>query len=288
MTSLDLLLLLMIAIWGTNFSLVKVAMRDFPELAFNAARLVVASSVFLAAMRVTDQLPVKVARRDWTRLIILGVVGTCLYQLCFLGGVKRTSVGNASLITGSSPIVIAVLTAIAGHERIPPLRWAGVGLAMLGLYLVVGHRVEWTPESRQGDVLMLASMLCWATYSVAAQPLLKTYSPLIVTGVSFISGSVLYVIVTLPTLVTTSWAAISMGSWVAMVASGVLALSLSYLIWYTAIQRLGTTRTSVYSYLTPVVAMLVATVWLGEPIETNQLFGASAILAGLAITRLVH
>lgn len=288
MTSLDLLLLLMIAIWGTNFSLVKVALRDFPELAFNAARLVVASSVFLAAMRVTGQLPVKVARRDWTRLILLGVVGTCLYQLCFLGGVKRTSVGNASLITGSSPIVIAVLTAIAGHERIPPLRWAGVGLAMLGLYLVVGHRVEWTPESRQGDVLMLASMLCWATYSVAAQPLLKTYSPLIVTGVSFISGSVLYIIVTLPSLLTTSWAAISMGSWVAMVASGVLALSLSYLIWYTAIQRLGTTRTSVYSYLTPVVAMLVATVWLGEPIETNQLFGASAILAGLAITRLVH
>ena len=288
MTSLDLLLLLMIAIWGTNFSLVKVALRDFPELAFNAARLVVASSVFLAAMRVTGQLPVKVARRDWTRLILLGVVGTCLYQLCFLGGVKRTSVGNASLITGSSPIVIAVLTAIAGHERIPPLRWAGVGLAMLGLYLVVGHRVEWTPESRQGDVLMLASMLCWATYSVAAQPLLKTYSPLIVTGVSFISGSVLYIIVTLPSLLTTSWAAISMGSWIAMAASGVLALSLSYLIWYTAIQRLGTTRTSVYSYLTPVVAMLVATVWLGEPIETNQLFGASAILAGLAITRLVH
>lgn len=278
----------MIAIWGTNFSLVKVAMRDFPELAFNAARLVVASSVFLAAMYFTRQAPARMPRRDWTRLLLLGVIGTCLYQLCFLGGVKRTSVGNASLITGSSPIVIVVLTAYMGHERIPALRWAGVGLAMLGLYFVVGHRVQWTAESRAGDLLMIASMLCWAAYSVAAQPLLKIYSPLVVTGVSFISGSVMYVLITLPTLIEVSWPSISAASWIAMVASGVLALSVSYLIWYTAIQRLGTTRTAVYSYLTPVVAMVVATVWLGEPIESNQVLGASAILAGLAITRLVH
>lgn len=278
----------MIAIWGTNFSLVKVAMRDFPELAFNAARLVVASTVFLAAMYFTNQAPRQVSRRDWTRLVLLGVVGTCLYQLFFLGGVKRTSVGNASLITGSSPIVIALAAAIMGHEHIRPLRWVGVGLAMIGLYLVVGHRVQWTPESRLGDVLTICSMLCWAIYSVASQPLLKVYSPLIVTGVSFISGSMLYVVITLPTLVTTSWASISLSSWIAMLVSGVLALSVSYLIWYTAIQRFGTTRTSVYSYLTPVVAMLVATVWLGEPIEANQMYGAGAILTGLAITRLVH
>ena len=47
MSRLDLLLLAMVAIWGTNFSLVKVAMRDFPELAFNAFRLLIASSIFL-------------------------------------------------------------------------------------------------------------------------------------------------------------------------------------------------------------------------------------------------
>ena len=288
MTTLDALLLLMVLIWGSNFSLVKVALRDFPELAFNACRLVVASTVFVAAMYSTRQAPKQISRQDWIRLILIGIVGTCLYQLCFLGGVKRTSVGNSSLITGSSPVVIALLTALAGHERIPRLRWAGVFLALLGLYFVVGHRAQWTAESRLGDLLMIASMLCWAAYSVAAQPLLKRLSPLVVTGVSFITGSVLYLLVTLPALWSTAWMAISAGSWLAMIVSGVLALGVSYLIWYTAIQRLGTTRTSVYSYLTPVVAMVVAMVWLGEPIEANQLFGAGAILTGLAITRLAH
>ena len=43
MTRLDFLLLLMILIWGTNFSVVKVALRDFPEIPFNAMRLVVAT-----------------------------------------------------------------------------------------------------------------------------------------------------------------------------------------------------------------------------------------------------
>ena len=50
MTRLDLLLAAMVAIWGGNFSLVKVALRDFPELAFNAFRLVIASTVFLLAI----------------------------------------------------------------------------------------------------------------------------------------------------------------------------------------------------------------------------------------------
>src|SRR4029453_4948876 len=97
-----LLLLLMVIIWGANFSVVKVAMRDFPELAFNALRLVIGSSIFGAAIwwtrrRSAAMLP-QINRADWVRLIVLGIVGHLVYQLMFLGGVKRTSAGNGSLI----------------------------------------------------------------------------------------------------------------------------------------------------------------------------------------------
>ena len=305
MTRLDLLLLLMVLIWGANFSLVKVAMRDFPELAFNALRLVIASGVFLVAIwwrqRRTPRTPrtllnlsepfrtfQNLSRSDLAHLAFLGVVGHFLYQLCFLGGVKRTSVGNGSLIIGASPVIISLLSSMAGHERIPRLRWAGVLLALAGLYLVVGHHVDWSPESRLGDALVVGSMLCWAIYSVAAQPMLKRHSPLIVTGVSISFGAAIYVVVTVPSLVAVDWAAISLGSWVLMTLSAVLALSAAYLIWYTGVQRLGSSRTSMYSYLTPIVAMLVAAVWLGEPISGNQAAGAAAILAGLLVTRLAQ
>ena len=63
-----------------------------------------------------------------------------------------------------------------------------------------------------------------------------------------------------------------------MVASALLALNVSYWIWYTGLKRLGGSRTSVYSYLTPIVAMIVAAIWLGEPISGNQIAGAGGDL----------
>ena len=67
-----------------------------------------------------------------------------------------------------------------------------------------------------------------------------------------------------------------------------LALNLSYYIWYTGLKKLGGSRTSVYSYLTPVVAMVVAALWLAEPVSANQMAGAGAVFAGLLITRFVN
>jgi drug/metabolite transporter (DMT)-like permease len=121
---------------------------------------------------------------------------------------------------------------------------------------------------------------------VGAQPLLTRHSPLVVTGVSMAIGGAVYVAFALPTLARLQWSTISALSWWLLIGSGVLALSVSYLIWYTALQRLGSTRTSMYSYLTPVIAMSVAALWLREPISGNQAMGAATILAGLLVTRL--
>ncbi len=280
----------MIVIWGSNFSIVKVALRDFPEVPFNAMRLVVATVVFLAVILAT---PARarlrtLTRRDWIELAFLGFVGTFLYQFCFVSSVKRTSVANGSLIIGISPIVIALMSAAAGHERIRPVRWLGIAVAMSGLYLVVGHGVDLTGQTWRGDLLMMGGVICWATYSVASQSILKRHSPLLVIALTFSIGATLYVLTMTPILIAVEWRAISGFSWLLMLTSALLALNLSYWIWYTGLKRLGGSRTSVYSYLTPVVAMVVAAIWLAEPISTNQIAGASAIFAGLLITRFVN
>jgi len=288
-TYLDGLLLLMIVIWGSNFSIVKVALRDFPEGPFNAMRLVTATVVFLAVIfgtRARARLQA-LTRRDWWELFFLGSVGTFLYQFCFVASVKRTSVANGSLIIGVSPIVIALMSALAGHERIRPVRWLGIGVAMFGLYLVVGHGVDMSAQTFRGDLLMMGAVIFWATYSVASQSILKRHSPLIVIALTFSFGATLYVLALSPVLLATDWSTVSAFSWLMMLTSAVLALNLSYWIWYTGLKRLGGSRTSVYSYLTPMVAMVVAAVWLGETISANQIAGAAAILAGLLVTRFV-
>ena len=281
----------MILIWGSNFSMVKVALRDFPELAFNAMRMIVAGAVFIAAIRFTSGPPEggasrpKVTARDWRELAFLGTIGTFLYQLCFVAGLRRTSVGNSSLIIGISPVAISVMASLAGHERIKPMRWVGVILALLGLYLVVGRGLDLSGATWQGDALMMASALLWSLFSVASQPILKRHSPLIVIGLAFSIGGALYVLTLLPWLIRVDWRSVSTFSWMMMLTSALLSLNLSYWIWYTGLQKLGGSRTSVYSYLTPIVAIIVAAIWLGEPISTNQIAGAIAIFSGLLITR---
>lgn len=279
----------MILIWGSNFSIVKVALRDFPDTAFNAMRLLIASTVYLVAIRAarkTDR--AALTSRDWKDLTVLGIVGTFFYQFFFVTGVARTSVANSSLIIGMSPVFISVMGSLAGHERIAPARWFGVFLALAGLYLVVGHGVDLSGATWRGDALMIAAVVCWALFSVAAQPLLKRHSPLIVIGFAFSIGSAFNIAATLPWLLRTDWHAISGLSWMLMLVSALLSLNFSYWIWYTGLKKLGGSRTSVYSYLTPIVAIVVAAIWLHEPIARNQVMGASAIFGGLLITRFVH
>jgi drug/metabolite transporter (DMT)-like permease len=289
LTALDAALLSMVLIWGANFSVIKYALRDFPESSFNALRLALASTVFLIAIRLQARHAARppLTRQDWMRVVLLGVIGHLLYQVCFLAGVARTSVGNSSLIFGCTPVMVAILSAVAGHERIPLGRWLAAALSFGGIYLIVGHRATWDQTTIVGDVLVFLGMLCWSGYSVVSQPLLRRHSPLIVTGFSMTVGAVLYALMALPSFVTTKWSSISFFSWGLMVWSALFALGFAYIVWYTGVQRIGSSRTALYSNLTPIVAMIVAALTLGEKIGAIQVVGAIAILSGVFITRLV-
>lgn len=285
---LDLLLLLMVFIWGANFSVIKVALREVPALAFNAVRLIVASGLFFGVMvwaRHRSGTSLAVAPEDRRRIVALGVIGHLCYQLLFLFGVARTSVANASLVFGMTPITVALMAAVAGHDRVPLRSWAGAALSFLGLYLVVGRSAGLSVNSLSGDGLVFAAMLCWSLYSVGSQPLLARYSPAVLNGWTMAVGGSAYAVVAIPSLLATPWRSLSLTAWTMLGWSAVFALFLAYLLWYVGVQRIGSSRTSVYSNLTPVFAMLVAWAWLGEPVVLTQAVGAAAILGGIAVTR---
>lgn len=282
----------MVVAWGANFSVIKHALRDFPEISFNALRLVLATLVFAAAIAhyrwraaAERRTIAPLTASDWRRLALLGVVGHLLYQFCFLGGVARTSVGNSALIFGCTPVAVALLSSLAGHERIPPIRWLAAAISLSGIYALIGHRASVSTSTLTGDLLVLGAMACWSVYSVASQPLLRRHSPLVVTGWSMGIGALLYVIVGTPALIRTEWSNISGFSWLLMAASSLFALAFAYMVWYTAVQRIGSSRTAIYSNLTPIVAMVIAAITLGEPVSRTEVIGALAILSGVFLTR---
>ena len=284
---LDALLVLMIVIWGGNYTVIKAALSEIPPIGFNSLRLALASVLFLIAIgvsRARDR--ARLDRRDWVGVVAVGFVGQFVNQLLFVKGLSLTSVANSALIIGSAPIFVALMSAALGHEYVAPIRWAGAALSAAGLYSVVGHGAGVTRETMLGDLSILGAVLCWAVATVGSRSLLARHSPLVVTGYSVTLGAVMHAPFGWRDLQRLAWTQVSTAAWVALVMSATLALFVAYLIWFTAVQRLGNTRTSAYSNLTPVVAMIVAWLWIGEHVTPAQVGGAAAILAGVALTRL--
>lgn len=296
--AIDALLVVMVVIWGVNYSVLKRAFAEMPAQPFNALRLALASGVFLLAIRLARRraqqgrvssilyTPQQLTARDRLDLVWLGLVGHSTYQLCFAGGVAATTVSNAALIIGATPVAIAVLSAALGRERIGPLHWLGAGISVTGIYFVVGRGASFGGATLRGDALVMVSVACWAAYTLGAGRLVARHSPLYVTGMTMAIGSVPYVLATVPQFLRLSWSAIAPWTWGALVLSALLALNVSYLIWYAGVQRIGAARTSIYSNLVPITAMSVAAVWLGEPMTRAKLIGVSAVLAGVLLTRL--
>lgn len=303
---LDALLLLMVVIWGTNFSIIKTAFRELDPQAFNAMRMAVASVALLGVMAALRRYgrragvedasasggltsifhtPARVTSRDWLVLLALGLVGHVCYQYFFIGGLARTSVANSSLMFASTPVVMALLSALVGEERVGWQHWLGATVSTLGIYLVVGRGMSIDSGSLTGDLMMFGAVCCWALYTLGARPLMSRHSPVGVTGLSMALGTVIYVVLLWPKVGAVNWLGVSAWTMFLLVYSALFALCVAYTIWYVAVRQIGSARTAAYSNLIPLIAMVTAVIFLHEPIGVRKILGAVCVLAGVAVAR---
>ena len=134
--------------------------------------------------------------------------------------------------------------------------------------------------------MLMGAVVCWALYTIGARPLMARHSPVGVTALTMLIGTIVYVPLAAPNLSRVPWGAIGAVTWVKLVYSALFAICVAYTIWYAAVREIGGARTSVYSNLLPIIAMLTAYVWLHEPIGAAKVGGAAAVLAGVALTRI--
>ena len=286
---LDLLLLLMAAMWGTNFSIIKVALTDLSPLLFASARFVLIVPVMVGLAWLTGH-SLRVERRYWLQIAGLGLLGNTVYQLLFIFGADRTSADNAALILATVPLFVAVLGSLAGFERIGGAGWIGVGLSLVGIFYIVtgsrgGANLEFGGASVLGDLLVLLATLAWSAYTVWMRPVVLRCSPIAVTVLSTAVGSVPLLLISLPVLRIDDLVQVTNRGWLAMAASAMFGICLPYFIWNHGIRQLGSARTSLYSYLVPFIALIVAWAWLGETLTARQFLGGGLVLAGVVLAR---
>ncbi len=280
-------MVLLILIWGVNFSIIKAAFADFPPLVFTAVRYACAGVLLVIALRFFEGPSWgevwRIPRRDLPTLLLLGLLGHAAYQVFFISGLARTTAGNASLILAMAPIFTGALAVALGLERPVPRMWIGLGLAFVGLLALIQGRNGFSLglATLTGDLLVLVSTMCWAVYTVLSRPMLERSSPLRLTTVTLVLGLPVLLLAGAPGLARMHWDTVRPASWGAVAFSSVFAVALSYVIWYRSVQAVGGVRTAAIGNLIPVVALVTARIFLGEPLGVLQVVGGGIVLLGV-------
>lgn len=297
----DGLLVAMSAVWAINFTVVKIALRDFSPLSFNAVRFLIASAVLalLFRMRGGDW---RVEGEDIGSLIGLGILANTIYQVAFIEGLARAHAGTAALILATTPVLVAFFSAVRGQEKVTGRIASGIGLSLLGIALIV--RADWSgsltahsaPEADGrpgspgrlmlwGDALLLLAAVCWSLYTIGLKRHVQRYGAMKSTLLTMISGTIPLVVISLPSLRAQSWTAIRPASWAALLFSALGAIVFCFVVWNYGLKHLGSTRTAIYSNLSPAIALLVAWIGLNERPSATALIGAAVILLGISLAR---
>jgi len=278
-------LAVMVLVWGVNFAVVKGALDAFLPLAFNALRFLIASVFVGLVLRAQGALEPP-ERRDVPRIVVLGLLGNVAYQMCFIIGLSLTRAGSTALILALTPIFTAFLSMLTGAERPGWRTWAGAAFSLAGIALVTGS--GFSMEGRDaliGDLILVCAAAVWAVYTVGSRPLVERYGSVKTTAWTLWVGTVGLLVLGAPALLHQRWGTIGTDAWGGLLFSALFAIGLAYLIWYRGVERLGNTRTAIFSNLTPVVALAAAAFLIDEKPGAWAILGAAMTLTGVMVVR---
>jgi drug/metabolite transporter (DMT)-like permease len=273
-----------VVIWGVNVSVMKAAVSELPPLAFNALRFPLGATALALFVWRLEPRPWP-GPGEWRELFLLGLVAHPIYQVCFANGLALTAASHTAVLVSTTPIFVALADHFLGHEHLPRQAWVGILLSVAGVLLLVMARggAGETP-SLFGDALVLLGSMLWTIYVIRSRALLRRRSPLWVTAWALFLGTPFVVLMGLPALARTDFSRLTVAAWGGGVYAGLFALATAYSWWAVGLQRLGASRTAIFSNLIPVVALAVAWLWLGERLPALAWAGVATVLAGVWLT----
>jgi drug/metabolite transporter (DMT)-like permease len=274
-----------VLVWGSNFAVVKASLTQMAPLPFAAIRFALATGLLMALLRWREGdcwFPPGTGRQ----FLLLGVVGNTLYQVLFCLGIFRTTSANASLIMTTTPVVVALGAGLAGLERITRNIVLGLALAFGGIVAVMAMRgAALSSETLAGDLLVLASVVCWSVYVLGMRTVGGGMSSLRATTLTLMTGAPGLLIAGLPDMLAADWHRVGDVAIFGILYSSVVSLVICYLLYNRNVRQIGGVRTTIYGCIIPVIAALVAWPVLGERPTWPQALGAALIVAGVLVTR---
>jgi drug/metabolite transporter (DMT)-like permease len=265
--------------WSSAYAAIAYALASFTPGEVALARLLIGTLCFVVLLW-TRRAPWP-RRGDWLQLAVLGVLGLTVYHLCLNMAETRIASGTAAILISLVPAATATLSAFWIGERISARSALGLGVALLGVVLVVltsGNEVRFQPMA----ALVLVSVLVCAVFFVGQKAMFARNDVIGVTTFCFVAGTVgaLPFGLGLPhALVVAPWSHIVALAWL-----GIAPTFAGYLAWNAALRRAPASQVSSFIYFSPPIAVLIGWIWLGEQPGWLTLLGGVITVGGVALT----
>jgi len=271
-----------VLLWSLNVTVTKYLLdHAFQPLAYATIRYFAAASLFWGFTYARER-SFTIRMADWKLVALAGGL-ICINQFGFVYGIKNSTAATAALILGTSPVWIGLIATAIGFEKLQRSFWVAAGLSLVGVGFVAGGTGGFSAKFG-GDALDVLTAVTWAAYSMAIAPLMRRYSPFRISALVLGLGWI-------PLAAISARQTLHQGfhfstlSWIGFGYAVIGPLFLTNLLWFTAIDRVGPSRASLFANLQPFFAVIFALVLLGEHLNKWEVVGGVAIFAGIAFER---
>jgi drug/metabolite transporter (DMT)-like permease len=280
------LLIVVALIWAGNFPLAKLGLGELGPLTLASLRALIAAPLLLLASRMLEGPLPRLARRDLTAVIVLGVTGFVGNSTLWYTGMRFTTPANAGILGAAAPVVVALAASAWLRERLSTVNLVGITLTMAAVVLTIAQgsvQVLLTLSANRGDVIILVSQLLWVAYTLYSRANRSAFSPLqMLAGAHLVAAGLLLPLA----LLERPWQGVAGASWVAVVVVLYSALlgTPAHLAFYQAVRTVGPGRAAVFTNLIPFLVLGLSWLMVGEPIRWYHWLGACGVIAGVALT----
>jgi len=210
-------------------------------------------------------------------LICMGGLGYVGQSFCFFSALNYASAGLVSLLLYLYPALVTVLGAIFLRQRLSRFKFAAVMAALAGTALIIGGDAS---GSLQGVVLGISAALIYSIYILVGSRMMQAEGALPAATVVMLSAAGVFAVMAAirqPVLPG------SASGWLAVVAIALVSTVIAMVSFFAGLARLRASDAATISTLEPLVTVILAAFFLGEPITPMKLAGGSIILIALVV-----
>jgi drug/metabolite transporter (DMT)-like permease len=285
-TPVDLMLLGTVLLWALNVTVTRyVLTHGWLPLAYGTIRYFAATSLFWIFTYRRER-SFRIARSD---LPLVGIAALALFlnQLCFVYALKLAEASTVALLLGATPVFIALITVTLGLEHLSNAFWLGAATTLGGIVLIALASGGNFSSGLGGNLLAIGLAFTWSCYTVAIAPLMRRYSPFRISALVLGVGWLPLALVSIPQVASQHFS-FGWKVWLGFAYAVIGPLFLTNILWFTAIDRVGPSRASLFGNLQPFFAVFFALVLLSETLHPLEIAGGVLIFAGIALERVWH